>query len=91
MRLLEKQVVCMSGDRIGEIGDKGSEGQAAGVYGAGFIAWPLAGKGARGGLKGMGNKVSSYKELTEVGRMAEGDWGGQGRRLRVEGSDRRIW
>ena len=44
-----------------------------GVYGAGFIAGPLARKGARGGLREMGNKVNSDKELTEVGRMAEGE------------------
>ena len=29
-------------DRIGEIGDRASEGQAAGVYGAGFTAGSLA-------------------------------------------------
>ena len=39
----------------------------------------------------MGNKVSIDKELMEVRRVAEGDRGGQGRRLRVEGSDRRMW
>ena len=58
----------MSVDRIGEIGDKASKGQAAGVFGAGFTAGSLARKGARGGLRGMANKVSSDKELTEVGR-----------------------
>ena len=63
----------MGANRIGEIGDRASEGQAAGVYGAGFTAGPLAREGARGGLRGMGNKVSSGKELTEIGRMAEGD------------------
>ena len=31
MRLLEEQVTCV--DRIGEIGDRASEGQAAGMYG----------------------------------------------------------
>ena len=36
----------------------------------GCTAGPLARKGARGGLKGTGNKVSSDKELMEVGRMA---------------------
>ena len=41
--------------------------------------------------KGRGNRVSSDKELMEVGKMAEGDRGGQGRRLRVEGSDVRMW
>ena len=39
----------------------------------------------------MGDKVSIDKELMEVGRVAEGDRGGQGRRLRVERSDRKMW
>ena len=69
MRLLEEQGV----DGIGEVGDRASEGQAAGVYGADFTAESLAGKEARGGTRGTGNKVSSDKELIEVGRMAEGD------------------
>ena len=34
----------MGVDGIGEVGDKASEGQAAGVYGAGFTAWSIAGK-----------------------------------------------
>ena len=55
----------MGADRIGEVGDRASEGQAAGVYGAGFTAGPLTRKGARGGLRGMGNKVSSDKELMD--------------------------
>ena len=39
-----------------------------------------------------GDKVSIDKELMEVGRVVEGDrGGGQGRRLRVEGSERRMW
>ena len=58
----------MGVDRIGKVGDQASEGQAAGVYGTGFTAWPLARKEARGGTRGTGNKVSSDKELTEVGR-----------------------
>ena len=78
-------------DRIGEVGDQASEGQAAGVYGAGFTAGSLARKGAKIGTRGMGNKVSSDKELMEVGRMAEGDRGGEGRKLHVEGSDKRMW
>ena len=77
----------MGADRIGEIGDRASKGKAAGGYGPGFTAEPLARKGARGGLRGMGNKFSSDKEFTEVGRMAEV---GQGRRLQVEGSDKKI-
>ena len=31
---------------IGEVGDHASEGQAAGMYGAGFTVGSLAGKGA---------------------------------------------
>ena len=38
----------MDAGRIGEIDDWASEGQAAGVYGAGFTAGSLVGKGARG-------------------------------------------
>ena len=34
----------MGVDRIGEVGDRASEGQAAGVYGAGFTAGSLAWK-----------------------------------------------
>ena len=34
-------------DGIGEVGDRASEGQAAGVYGAGLTVGSLAGKGAR--------------------------------------------
>ena len=57
MRLLEEQVACMGMDGIGEVGDRASEGQAAGVYGAGFTAGSLAGKGARGGTRGTGNSA----------------------------------
>ena len=32
------QVLQQDVDRIGEVGDRASEGQAAGVYGAGFTA-----------------------------------------------------
>ena len=55
----------MGVDRIGEVGDQASEGQAAGVYGVGFTAGSLAGKGTRGGTRGKGNKVSFDKELME--------------------------
>ena len=41
----------MGVDRIGEFGDRTSQGQAAGVYGADFRAEPLARKGAMGGLR----------------------------------------
>ena len=34
----------MGADRIGEINDRASEGQAAGVHGAGFTAGSMAGK-----------------------------------------------
>ena len=34
-----------------------------------------------GGLRGMGNKVSVEKELMEVGRMAESDRGGAGKKV----------
>ena len=34
----------MGVDGIGEVGDSASEGQAAGVYGAGFTAGSMAGK-----------------------------------------------
>ena len=52
----------MDADRIGEIGDRAGEGQAAGVYGEGFTVWFLARKVARDGIRGMGNKVSSNKD-----------------------------
>ena len=38
------------------------------MYGAGFTVGSLAGKGTRGGTRGMGNKVSIDKELMEVRR-----------------------
>ena len=47
-------------DRIGEVGEE----QAAGIYGTDYTAGSLARKEASGGT---GNKVSSDKELTEVG------------------------
>ena len=37
----------MDVDRIGEIGDRASEGQAVGVYGTGFTVGSLARIGAR--------------------------------------------
>ena len=43
----------MGVDGIGEVGDQVSEGQATGVYGADFTAGSLAGKGARGGTRGI--------------------------------------
>ena len=71
----------MGVDGIGKVGDWASERQAAGEYGAHFIAGSLAGKGARGGTRGMENKVSFAKELMGVRRMAEGDQGGPSHQL----------
>ena len=48
----------MGVDGIGEVDDRASERQAAWVYGAGFTAGSLAGKGARGGTRDTGNKVT---------------------------------
>ena len=67
----------MGVDGIGEVGDQ-VIGQAAGVYEAGFTVGSLAGKGTKGGT---GHKVSFNKELMEVGRMAEGDQGGVGKKV----------
>ena len=50
--------IGMDADRIGEVGDRASEGKAAGVYGAGFT---VARKGVRGGTRGTGNKVKFEK------------------------------
>jgi hypothetical protein len=74
---------------IGEVGDWASEGQATGVYGAGFTAGSLARKGARDGTRGSGNKVSFDGGWEDDGTRPRG--GGQGRRLQVEGSDKRMW
>ena len=65
----------MGADTIGEAVNRAREGQAAGVNEAGFTVGSLARKGARGGLRGTGNKDNSDKELKEVGRMVEGDCG----------------
>ena len=60
----------MGVDGIGEVGDWASEGQAAGVNGTGFTAGSLAGKGARGGMRGTEDKVSisrsSFLSMTQV-------------------------
>ena len=63
-------------DRIGEVGDSAGEEQAAGMYGADLTAKSLARLGARDGMRGTGIKVRSDKELTEIGVITEGDWGG---------------
>ena len=57
----------MGVDRIGEVGDRAIEEHAAGVYGAGFTAGSLARKGDKDGARGTGSKVSSEKELMEIG------------------------
>ena len=44
----------MGVDRIGEVGNRASQGQAAGVYGAGFTVESLARVGARSGTMGTG-------------------------------------
>ena len=44
-------------DKIGEVGDQASEGQAPGVYGAGFTAGPLAGKEPGVGRGGRGTRL----------------------------------
>jgi hypothetical protein len=53
----------MGVDGIGEVVDRTSEGQSAEVYGADFTAGSLAGKGARCGTRGMGNKVKLLMNL----------------------------
>ena len=42
------QVLQQGMDRIREVGDRASEGQAARLYGTGFTVGSLTGKGARG-------------------------------------------
>ena len=54
MRLLEEQVAWVW---IGWMSNRASEGQAAGLYGAGFAAGSLAGKGDRGGMRGTGTRL----------------------------------
>ena len=60
----------MAVDKIGEVDDRANEAQATGVFGSGFIMGSQAMVGARGGTI---IKVSSDKESTEIGRMAEDD------------------
>ena len=54
----------MGVDRIGEAGDRTSEGQAAGLCWAGLTVGSLARNVARGETRRMGKKVSSDKKLT---------------------------
>ena len=44
----------MDVDRIGQVGDRANERQAAGVYGTGFTVGSLAKRGARNGMWGLG-------------------------------------
>ena len=60
---------------VDRIGNRVSKGQAAGVYGTGFIAGFLTMVGPR---------------VVEVQRMVEGG-GGRRTRLGMEGSDIRMW
>ena len=60
-------------DRIGEVGDWASEGQAIEVYGTRFTAGTLVRVGVRDEMWGQGIKFGSVKELMEIGRMVEGD------------------
>ena len=71
----------MGVNRIGEVGDRVNEGQAAMVYGTGFTVGSLARIGARDGSWRPGIKVGSDKQLMEIGRMAEGDKGGAGKKV----------
>ena len=54
-------------DRIGEVGDRASEGKAAWVYGTGITAGSLARIGARYRMKGLGIKAGSDKEFMRLG------------------------
>ena len=62
----------MDVDKIGEICDRASEGQAAGVYGTGFTAGSLAKVGARDrtwvlGIE-VGSDINSIQSIkTEIG------------------------
>ena len=56
----------MSVDRVHVVGDRASEGRATRVYGTGFIAGSLTRVGAMVGTLGLGIKVSSDKELSDV-------------------------
>ena len=47
----------MDVDRIGEVGHRASEGQAAGAYGAGFTAGSLTGKESGVGRGGWGTRL----------------------------------
>jgi hypothetical protein len=86
MRLLKEQVAWMS---IGQV--RACEGHTTGVYGAGFRARSLARKGARDGMRGTRTRLVLTRNWWRLGGWrkvtTEGDLG---RRMRVEGSDKRI-
>ena len=58
-------------DRISEVGDRANEVQTAGVHGTGFIAGSLARVDAGDGMRWLGIKVGSDKELAEVGTIGK--------------------
>jgi hypothetical protein len=62
----------MGVNRIGDVDNRASEGQAARVYGTGFKAGYLVRIRAQE-MSGLRPKVGSDKELMEVGRMGERD------------------
>ena len=72
------QVLQQGVDRISEVGDRANKGQAAGCMEK--VLQKGLWQGKESGM-GQGGQVSSDKELIKVGRMVEGDQGGQGRRL----------
>ena len=49
----------MVGDRVGEVGDRACEGQAAGLCGTGFTMVSLADVGARDGAWGSGIEIGN--------------------------------
>ena len=56
---------------IGEVVDRASKGQAAGVYKTGLTEGFLARLEVKDGIWGLGIKVSSNKELTKIRGMVE--------------------
>ena len=57
-----EQVFDMGLDGIGEVGDRASEGQTAGVYGTGFAPGCLAGIGSINRL-GVEDRVWFWQEI----------------------------
>ena len=56
-------------DRIGEIGGRANERQAAGEYGIGFTVGSLARIGAQDRIRGQRIKVGSNEGFMEVERI----------------------